>query len=73
MDADSEPVVQILTDLPAAQPNAFYMDPVDPLPEREDLISFDIPAGLLATHHEVEWAGRRVRQRGYSFDWMSRR
>ena len=70
-DAGSEPVVQILTDLPAGGPNAFYMAPVDPLPQLDDSISFDIAAGFLDTHHEVEWAGRRIRQRGYSFDWMA--
>ena len=29
-----------------------------------------LAAGLLASHHKVEWDGRRIRQRGYSFDWM---
>lgn len=48
------------------------MDPVDPLPEREDVVAFDIAAGFLATHHGVERAGRRVRQRGFSFDWMAK-
>ena len=68
-DAGAEPVLRIETNLPAGEQNAFYMDVVDPRPQAGDPISFDIAAGLLGTHHEVEWDGRRIRQRGYSFDW----
>ena len=69
-DAGAEPVLRVETTLPAGEQNAFYMDLVDPRPQAGDPISFDIPKGLLGSHQEVEWDGRRIRQRGYSFDWM---
>ncbi len=69
-DAGAQAVLRVMTYLPAGAPNAFYMDVVDPRPANGDAISFDIAAGFLATHHEVEWSGQRIRQRGYSFDWL---
>jgi hypothetical protein len=81
--------VQVITDLPAGQPNAFYMDPVDlagvpialPLANQPegapvdpvamnggDPITFDQQDGL---HKAVTWKGRKIRQRDYSFDYMS--
>lgn len=68
-DAGAGAALQIPTDLPAGEPNAFYMDVVEPQPMPDEPIAFDIAARLLGSHHEVEWAGRRVRQRGFSFDW----
>ena len=68
-DAGAEPVLRVETTLPAGEQNAFYMDVVAPRPQPGDPISFDIPRGLLHTHHEVEWNGRRIPQRGLSFDW----
>jgi hypothetical protein len=49
------------------------MDFVDPRPLSGDPITFGIAAGFLGSHHEVEWKGRRFRQRGYTFDWLPHR
>lgn len=67
-DAGAEPVLLIATNLPAGEDNTFYMDVVDPRPQPGDPITFGIPAGPLGSRHEVEWAGKRIRQRGYAFD-----
>lgn len=72
-DAGAEPVLRIETDLPAGEDNTFYMDVVDPRPQPGDPIAFEIGAGFLGSHHEVEWKDRRFRQRGYAFDWVPHR
>lgn len=76
-DAGSDPVFVVTTELPAGEPNAFYMARADlagsaivPLPAFGDGIEFDVQDGL---HKAVIWKGRRIRQRGYSFDWTGKR
>jgi hypothetical protein len=76
-DAGSDPVFVVTTELPAGEPNAFYMAradlagaPVGPAPAFGDTIEFDVQDGL---HKAVIWNGRRIRQKGYSFDWTARR
>jgi len=71
-DVGAEPVLRIETNLPAGEENTFYMDVADPRPQPGDPITFGIEAGFLGSHHEVEWNGRRFRQRGYAFDWVPR-
>lgn len=90
-DQDPGPhrIIQVITNLPAGQKNAFYIDAqdLDGIPillpianqavdapinsdamNQNDAICFDIQDGI---HHLVIWNGHRIRQRDYSFDWVS--
>jgi hypothetical protein len=76
-DAGGESVIRVITDGPPGMPNAFYMDTVDkqgraiaPLPALRDVVAFDVQDGLI--HRCVRWAGRVIRQREASFDWLAK-
>jgi hypothetical protein len=69
-------VIKVITDLPSGEVNdknpielsIGTCDPMHPDPSKltyEDDIVFDMQDGL---HKAVLWNGRKIRQRGYSFD-----